>query len=79
MNDLITGSTWSRPCFPRTPGRSQVVSLLTGIRTEEARALRWSHVVAWVQDGAAWAPVTEAGFDHERFVIYVWCSVRAKR
>jgi hypothetical protein len=36
-------------------------------------------VVAWVQDGAAWAPVTEAGFDHERFVIYVWCSVRAKR
>ena len=24
-----------------------VVSLLTGIRTEEARALRWSHVVAW--------------------------------
>jgi len=54
-----------------------VVSLLTGIRTEEARALRWSHVVAWVDDQAAWVPVTEAGFDHERFAIYVWRSVRA--
>jgi integrase len=54
-----------------------VVSLLTGIRTEEARALRWSHVVAWVEDEAAWMPVTEAGFDHERFAIYVWRSVRA--
>jgi integrase len=54
-----------------------VVSLLTGIRTEEARALRWSHVVAWVEDPAAWVPVTEAGFDHERFAIYVWRSVRA--
>jgi integrase len=53
------------------------VSLLTGIRTEEARALRWSHVVAWVEDDAAWRPVTEAGFDHKRFAIYVWRSVRA--
>ena len=49
-----------------------VVSLLTGIRTEEARALRWSHVVAWADNDAAWVPVTEAGFDHERFAIYVW-------
>ena len=54
-----------------------VVSLLTGIRTEEARALRWSHVVAWVSDKAGWRPVTEAGFDYERFAIYVWRSVRA--
>jgi len=53
-----------------------VVSLLTGIRTEEARALRWSHVVAWVDD-EEWRPVTEAGFDHKRFAIYVWRSVRA--
>jgi integrase len=54
-----------------------VVSLLTGIRTEEARALRWSHVVAWVEDAQEWRPVTDAGFDHERFAIYVWRSVRA--
>jgi integrase len=54
-----------------------VVSLLTGIRTEEARALRWSHVVAWVDENKQWQPVTEAGFDHERFAIYVWRSVRA--
>jgi integrase len=54
-----------------------VVSLLTGIRTEEARALRWSHVVAWVDKDKQWRPVTEAGFDHERFAIYVWRSVRA--
>lgn len=53
------------------------VSLLTGVRTEEARALRWSHVVAWVEEKAAWVPVTEAGFDHKRFAIYVWRSVRA--
>ena len=54
-----------------------VVSLLTGIRTEEARALQWSHVVAWVQDEEEWQPVTEAGFGHENFAIYVWRSVRA--
>jgi integrase len=51
-----------------------VVSLMTGIRTEEARALRWDHVVTWV-DGR-WQPVTEAGFKHKRFAIYVWRSVR---
>ncbi len=54
-----------------------VVSLLTGIRTEEARALRWSHVVAWIAEEGQWRPVTEVGFDHERFAIYVWRSVRA--
>jgi integrase len=54
-----------------------VVSLLTGIRTEEARALQWSHVVAWVEDKGEWQPVTEVGFDHEKFAIYVWRSVRA--
>jgi integrase len=54
-----------------------VVSLLTGIRTEEARALQWTHVVAWVEDEGEWQPVTEAGFDHEKFAIYVWRSVRA--
>ncbi|MBO3751484.1 site-specific integrase [Streptosporangiaceae bacterium NEAU-GS5] len=52
------------------------VSLLTGIRTEEARALRWDHVVAWVEKLKAWRPVTEVGFDHKKFAIYVWRSKR---
>ncbi|MEV4179351.1 hypothetical protein [Nonomuraea sp. NPDC049709] len=38
-----------------------VLSLTTGVRTEEARALRWDHVVAWVPSLKAWHPVTEAG------------------
>jgi hypothetical protein len=54
-----------------------IVSVLTGIRTEEARALEWSHIVAWVASAGEWQPVTDAGFDHERFAIYVWRSVRA--
>ncbi|MBC6456339.1 tyrosine recombinase XerC [Actinomadura sp. HBU206391] len=53
-----------------------VLSLMTGVRTEEARALRWEHVVAWV-DEDGWRPVIQAGFDHERFAVYVWRSVRA--
>jgi integrase len=36
-----------------------IMSLLAGLRTEEAWALRWDHVVAWV-DGQ-WQPVAEAG------------------
>jgi integrase len=54
-----------------------VLTIMTGIRTEEARALRWDHVMAWVDDATGWQPVTEAGFDHERFALYVWRSVRA--
>ena len=54
-----------------------VLSIMTGVRTEEARALRWDHVVAWVDDETGWQPVTEAGFDHDRFAVYVWRSVRA--
>jgi len=46
------------------------------VSKQEARALRWDHVVAWVNDTIGWQPVTEAGFDHERFAIYVWRSVR---
>ena len=42
------------------------LSLLAGIRTEEARALRWDHVVTWADDAAGWQPVTTAGFDHAR-------------
>jgi integrase len=52
-----------------------VVSLLSGVRTEEARALRWDHVVAWV-DGQ-WRPVSEAGFDHEPVAVFVWRAERA--
>jgi integrase len=50
-----------------------VLSLLSGIRTEEARALRWDHVVAWTGDG--WQPV--AGFEGERYALYVWRADRA--
>jgi integrase len=58
-----------------------VLSLLAGIRTEEARALRWDHVVTWVDDSAGWQPVSSAGFDPsrvdvDRFAIYVWRSDR---
>ena len=58
-----------------------VLSLLAGIRTEEARALRWDHVVTWVDDSSGWQPVTVAGFDpgragEDRFAIYVWRSDR---
>jgi integrase len=53
-----------------------VTSLTTGIRTEEARALRWDHVVAWIPNLKQWRPVTEAGFKHKRFAIYVWRADR---
>jgi len=52
-----------------------VVSLLSGVRTEEARALRWDHVVAWVS--GQWVPVLEAGFDHEQVAVFVWRAERA--
>ena len=57
------------------------LSLLVGIRTEEARALRWDHVVTWVDDAGGWQPVTTAGFEaakagDDRFAIYVWRSER---
>src|SRR5262249_49720802 len=52
-----------------------VVSLLSGVRTEEARALRWDHVVAWVS--GQWVPVLEAGFDHEQVAVFVWRAGRA--
>jgi len=51
------------------------LSLLTGLRTEEVRALRWDHVGAWV--GSQWQPVTEAGFDHEQLAVFVWRADRA--
>jgi integrase len=53
-----------------------VLSLMTGVRTEEARALRWSHVVAWMPQAREWRPVTEVGFYHQKFAVYVWRSVR---
>jgi integrase len=57
------------------------LSLLAGIRTEEARALRWDHLVRWAGDGDGWQPVTTAGLDprpdcENRFAMYVWRSER---
>jgi integrase len=52
-----------------------VLSLLSGVWTEEAQALRWDHVVAWV--GGQWVPVAEAGFDHEQVAVFVWRAERA--
>ena len=53
-----------------------VLSLMTSVRTEEARALRWSHVVAWVPEAKEWRPVTESGFRRKKYAVYVWRSVR---
>ncbi|WP_433241538.1 site-specific integrase [Streptosporangium sp. CA-135522] len=55
-----------------------VLSLLIGARTEELRALLWSHVVAFDEERKAWLPVANAGWEHEEFAIYVWRSVRQK-
>jgi integrase len=57
------------------------LSLLVGIRTEEARALRWDHVVTWVDDATEWQPIITVGFDasrsgDDRYAIYVWRSDR---
>ena len=60
-----------------SPHAYVALSLLVGIRTEEARALRWSHVVTWSEARNQWQTVTEAGFRHEKFAVYVWRSVRA--
>ncbi|TDD03611.1 site-specific integrase [Nonomuraea diastatica] len=53
-----------------------VLSLTTGVRTEEARALRWDHVVAWIPSLKQWQAVTEAGFKHKKLAVYVWRAVR---
>ncbi|MEV6038901.1 site-specific integrase [Nonomuraea sp. NPDC052116] len=53
-----------------------VISLTTGVRTEEARALRWDHVVAWIPESKSWRPVTEVGFNYRKFAIYVWRADR---
>ena len=52
-----------------------ILSLLSGVRTEEARALQWDHVVAWV--GGQWVPVLDAGFEHEQVAVFVWRAERA--
>src|ERR1700746_2916947 len=57
------------------------LSLLAGIRTEEARALRWNDVVLGGDDATGWRSVTEVGFDDaragdDRFAIYVWRADR---
>jgi integrase len=52
-----------------------VLSFMTGVRTEEARALHWEHVVAWVSKSKEWRPVTEVGFKYKKYAVYVWRSV----
>jgi integrase len=52
-----------------------VLSLLSGLRTEEARALQWDHVVTWVS--GQWVPVAEAGFDHQQVAVFIWRAERA--
>lgn len=54
-----------------------VLSLLTGMRTEEVRGLIWSYVVAYDASRTAWVNVTESGWEHAAFAAYVWRSVRA--
>jgi integrase len=53
-----------------------VLCLLVGVRTEEARALRWDHLVAYLENEDQWRSVAEVGWEHERFAVYVWRSVR---
>ncbi|MFI6741517.1 tyrosine-type recombinase/integrase [Nonomuraea sp. NPDC050451] len=55
-----------------------LLSLLTGARTEEVRALTWPHVVAFDEKRKAWLPVDIVGWDHQEFAVYVWRSVRRK-
>ncbi|WP_061291408.1 site-specific integrase [Herbidospora cretacea] len=55
-----------------------VLSLLTGARTEELRALTWPHVVTFDKEHKAWRPVGDAGWGHGEFAMYVWRSVRRK-
>lgn len=55
-----------------------MLCLLVGVRAEEARALRWHHVVTFAQDSGRWLPVTEAGWEHDSFAVCVWRSVRAR-
>jgi hypothetical protein len=47
-----------------------VVSLTTGLRTEEIRELRWDHVIAWTH--GQWHPVTSAKWEHEQFAVLDW-------
>jgi integrase len=57
------------------------LSLLVGLRTEEAPALRWDHVVVWIAEPGELRPVTAPQFakgwpDVAQFAIYVLRSER---
>jgi integrase len=54
-----------------------VLSLLTGMRTEEVRALPWSHIVAYDADRQAWLSVEQFGWKETEYAVYVWRSVRS--
>jgi hypothetical protein len=49
---------------------------MTDGRTEEARALLWSHVVTWVPEAKEWRPVADTGFRRKKYAVHVWRSVR---
>jgi integrase len=56
------------------------LSLLAGLRTEEARALRWDHVVVW-DKSTGWRPVSAPEFKGRwprggQFAVYVWRAER---
>jgi integrase len=73
---------WTLASNPRAPIRCARLWRTGCARAEEARALRWDHVVTWVDDAAGWRPVTTAGFDFARaagqgqYAIFVWRSER---
>ncbi|TDC55581.1 site-specific integrase [Actinomadura sp. KC345] len=67
----------ARKAEPRI-GAYIALSLATGARTEELRALAWDHVVTYVEKAPRWTPVHEAGWKHDAYAMYVWRSVRKK-
>jgi hypothetical protein len=58
---VLTAAEQAEPWFPAYV----TLSLLAGARTEELRALTWSHVVAYDKARQEWRPVIEVGREHD--------------